>query len=273
MPANRPIIVKDVLEFRLGLGYDFSGAPTPVLDALEQAGVHMGAPAPQADPEPDTWMALFAPMPLMYQPGERWLYNIGAEVLGVLAAWASGSTLPTCCANGCSSRSVCATRPSASRPATWPTRTLWSPGEEGGQPTVYDKADGQWSRPPAFPNGADGLVSTVDDLAAFGTMLLDGGRTATEARVLQPSTVEAMTTARVRPSATTGWLGSGARRDLTDQPRRPARRSLRLGRRPGDVPWNDPATRTTAVLLTNLDVDVAVAAGAPWSFWRAAFGS
>ena len=94
VPANRPILVRDVLEFRLGLGYDFSGAPTPVLDALERAGVHMGAPAPQANPDPDTWMSTFAPFPLMYQPGERWLYNIGAEVLGVLVARASGSTLP-----------------------------------------------------------------------------------------------------------------------------------------------------------------------------------
>ena len=41
--------------------------------------------------------------------------------------------------------------------------------------TLYDEADGQWSRPPAFPNGADGLVSTVDDLAAFGTMMLERG--------------------------------------------------------------------------------------------------
>ena len=94
VPANRPILVRDVLEFRLGLGYDFSGAPTPVLDALAQAGVHMGSPAPQANPDPDAWMSTFAPFPLMYQPGERWLYNTGAEVLSVLVARASGSTLP-----------------------------------------------------------------------------------------------------------------------------------------------------------------------------------
>src|SRR5690242_1335700 len=86
VPAARPIVVRDVLEFRLGVGYDFGGPATAVLDALERAGVHMGAPAPQANPDPDAWMALFAPQPLMYQPGEKWLYNIGAEVLGVLVA-------------------------------------------------------------------------------------------------------------------------------------------------------------------------------------------
>ena len=52
VPANRPILVRDVLEFRLGLGYDFSGAPTPVLDALAQAGVHMGVAGAAGQPRP-----------------------------------------------------------------------------------------------------------------------------------------------------------------------------------------------------------------------------
>ena len=177
-----------MLEFRLGLGYDFSGAPTPVLDALEQAGVHMGPPAPQANPDPDAWMALFAPMPLMYQPGERWLYNIGAEVLGVLVARASGSTFPDLLRRArARSTGHARHRLQRGRRRTW---AGWDrcgrPGQDGGDPTVYDEADGQWSRPPAFPNGADGLVSTVDDLAAFGTMLLNGGRTASGVPVVGP---------------------------------------------------------------------------------------
>ena len=50
---------------------------------------------------------------------------------------------------------------------------------------------------PAFPNGADGLVSTVDDLAAFGTMMLDEGRSPAGAPVLARETLRAMTTARM----------------------------------------------------------------------------
>jgi CubicO group peptidase (beta-lactamase class C family) len=34
---------------------------------------------------------------------------------------------------------------------------------------------GAWSRPPAFGDGAAGLVPTVDDLLAFSRMLLHGG--------------------------------------------------------------------------------------------------
>jgi CubicO group peptidase (beta-lactamase class C family) len=40
---------------------------------------------------------------------------------------------------------------------------------------VWDPPDGQWSRPPAFHDGAAGLVSTVDDLLAFARMLLRCG--------------------------------------------------------------------------------------------------
>jgi CubicO group peptidase (beta-lactamase class C family) len=58
----------------------------------------------------------------------------------------------------------------------------------GGQLTVTDPPDGAWSRPPRFPDGAGGLVSTAADLLAFGRMLLGGG-----GPVLTPATVAEMT--------------------------------------------------------------------------------
>ena len=36
---------------------------------------------------------------------------------------------------------------------------------------MSDPPDGQWSRPPRFPDGGGGLVSTAGDLLAFGRML------------------------------------------------------------------------------------------------------
>jgi CubicO group peptidase (beta-lactamase class C family) len=60
--------------------------------------------------------------------------------------------------------------------------------------SLYDEADGgQWSRPPAFPSGAAGLVSTADDYLAFGQMLLDRGRKSGE-RILSAPSVALMTT-------------------------------------------------------------------------------
>jgi CubicO group peptidase (beta-lactamase class C family) len=274
VPANRPILVRDVLEFRLGLGYDFSGAPTPVIDALAQAGVHMGSPAPQANPDPDVWMSTFAPFPLMCQPGERWLYNTGAEVLSVLVARASGSTLPNLLRErvleplGMRSTAFSVAAGEAGR-----FGPLWTPGEDGGDLALYDEADGQWSRPPAFPNGADGLVSTVDDLAAFGTMMLDEGRSPAGAQILAPTTMRAMTTARVPLGEDGGGWGLGLGVDMTDQPDGRHAGAYGWDGGLGTSWWNDPVTRTTAVLFTNLTWTSPAPPDHFWSFWRAAFGS
>ncbi len=53
---------------------------------------------------------------------------------------------------------------------------------------MWDPPDGQWSHPPAFPDGAAGLVSTADDLLAFARMFLAGG-----ASVLSKEAVAQMT--------------------------------------------------------------------------------
>jgi CubicO group peptidase (beta-lactamase class C family) len=90
---------------------------------------------------------------------------------------------------------------------------------------VYDDIDGQWSRPPAFPSGAGGLVSTADDCLAFGRMVLDRGRYGGW-RVLSRPSVELMTTdqltAEQKAAAGFDHLGYGfggsvvtSRRDLT----------------------------------------------------------
>jgi CubicO group peptidase (beta-lactamase class C family) len=81
--------------------------------------------------------------------------------------------------------------------------------DESGDLTRFDGVeDSQWSSPPAFPDGADGLVSTVDDFLAFGRLMLDGGRSA-GGRILSRPSVELMTadhlTAEQR--AATGFLG------------------------------------------------------------------
>jgi CubicO group peptidase (beta-lactamase class C family) len=70
--------------------------------------------------------------------------------------------------------------------------TAYAVGPAG--PEVWDPPDGQWSQPPAFPDGAAGLVSTADDLLAFARMLLRGGHP-----VLPPAAVGQMTTDQLSP--------------------------------------------------------------------------
>src|SRR5260370_13746275 len=91
VPANRPIIVRDLLTFTMGFGLVFvSPDASSILKAANEQQIGMGAPAPSATPAPDEWMRRLGTLPLMYQPGERWMYNTGADVLGVLIARASG---------------------------------------------------------------------------------------------------------------------------------------------------------------------------------------
>jgi Beta-lactamase len=57
----------------------------------------------------------------------------------------------------------------------------------------------QWSRPPSFPDGGGGLVSTVDDYLAFGRMLLNKGGHGRE-RILSRPSVETMITDQLTPA-------------------------------------------------------------------------
>lgn len=71
-------------------------------------------------------------------------------------------------------------------------------GPSGGLELV-DGPDGQWSNPPAFPSGAGGLVSTVDDWHSFGRMLLADGAVDGR-RLLSPESVRQMTTDQLAQS-------------------------------------------------------------------------
>jgi CubicO group peptidase (beta-lactamase class C family) len=177
VPAARAITVRDLLTFTFGFGMVmdmFLGPrPWPVVAAADGLRLAtLGPPSPAVQPDPDTWIAALGSLPLLAQPGERWLYNTGASVLGVLLARAAGMPLAD----------VLRTRlfePLGMRDtAFWaadPGRlaTAYAATADGLQ--VWDPPDGQWSRPPAFGDAAAGLASTTDDLLAFARMLLRGG--------------------------------------------------------------------------------------------------
>ncbi|MCU1376578.1 MAG: hypothetical protein JWO68_3864, partial [Actinomycetia bacterium] len=92
VPAVRPITVEDVLTFRLGWGIIFTEDPLPILKATADLP-GFGMPDPRSPLTPDAWMARLGALPLMAQPGERWMYTAGANVLGVLVARAAGQPL------------------------------------------------------------------------------------------------------------------------------------------------------------------------------------
>ncbi len=270
VPARRPVTVRDLLTSRLGLGIDFTAPwPTPTVAALGEAGLPVGPPQPQAAPPPDEWLRRLASVPLAHQPGERWLYHTAASVLGALVARAAGRPLPEVLAErvlvplGMTSTGFGV--PDAARSRLGPH---WTPPDDEGRRELYDAADGQWARPPAFPDGGDGLVSTVDDLAVLARVLLGGGEP-----VLREATVRTMLTEQVGPvdDEGGGWgLGLGVRR--VDEPGGRHAGSFGWDGGLGGSWWTDPVTGTTAVLLTNQMWDSPAPPAVFRAFRTSAFG-
>src|SRR5262245_45441068 len=215
VPAARPITTRDLLTFRFGLGLDVAATrPQTPLARMAELELGQGPPAPSVPPAPDEWVRRLATLPLEYQPGERWLYHTSADLLGVLVARASGQSFDAFLRerifDPLGMHDTGFSVASEVRDRFGPCFTV----DERGERQVYDPADGAWSRPPAFPSGGHGLVSTVDDFAVFADMLRAGGAYGGE-RVLSRPSVAAMTTnhltdgqlatAAPDPSGAIGW--------------------------------------------------------------------
>src|SRR5678815_5812528 len=127
----------------------------PIQKALAERDLGQGPPAPGATAAPDEWMRRLGTLPLMHQPGERWMYHTAADVLGVLIARASGQPLETFLRErlfsplGMRDTGFSVPASKLDRLAT----SYWTHFKTGNV-EIYDKAEGgQWSRPPAFPSG------------------------------------------------------------------------------------------------------------------------
>lgn len=257
VPAQRPITLHDLLTFRLGMGMDFSAPwPQPFLEALADLELGAGAPEPQTPPPPDEWMRRLSTLPLLHQPGARWLYNTGADVLGVLIARAADQPLDVVLRER-------VFEPLGMRDTAFGVADIDRFGtayvtEPGGARVVFDPPGGQWAKPPVFPSGAAGLVSTVDDLHAFARMLLAGGRLPDGARLLSRASLDAMTTDQIDvargapgplPDGSQGW-GFGVGVQVRRSGLGPSVGSYGWAGGLGSVWSNDPVNALVGILLS-----------------------
>jgi CubicO group peptidase (beta-lactamase class C family) len=197
VPAQRPITTRDLLTFTWGFGMQgamfMAPEPWPIVTAtLDRELATFGPPQPGTMADPDTWLGRLGELPLLAQPGERWLYQTGSQVLGVLASRVVGAPFDD------------VMRARLLGPlgmnhtgfhAVDIARLATAYALRDGKLEVSDPPNGQWSRRPAFPDGGGGLVSCVDDMIAFGRMLLRGG-----APVLTSATVTEMTRDQLSPA-------------------------------------------------------------------------
>lgn len=190
-PAERAITLRDLLTFRCGLGmhFDFE-RPQPLLDRMWEWGIGPGPTPPACDP--DEFMVRLGRLPLAEQPGTRWRYHTGSDIVSVFIERVRGEPLD-----------VVLTRdvftPAGMRDTGFSIRPdqLHRFGScrmvQDGVLGTWDRPDGRWSEPPEFRSGAAGLVSTTADLVAFGQTLLGGGM-GPGGRLLAPGAVAEMTT-------------------------------------------------------------------------------
>jgi CubicO group peptidase (beta-lactamase class C family) len=195
VPANRPISLRDLLTFRLGIGMVMVFPPRhPIQAAIDEIGFSPGPYLPTRSA--DEVMRGFGSLPLAHQPGEQWLYNSGSDILGVLIGRVAGQTLGEFLRQRIFAplgmKDTAFSVP-AERLDRLPTCYMTDQATGGGL-AVFDEArGGRFASPPAFESGAGGLVSTADDLVAFAQMMLNGGKLG-EQRILSRLSVELMTT-------------------------------------------------------------------------------
>jgi CubicO group peptidase (beta-lactamase class C family) len=193
VPANRPITLRDLLTMRAGYGLIMEPGEHPIEAAMDEAGIAPGPNPPAL--APDDLMERYGSLPLIHQPGERWLYHSSFDVLGVLVARAADQRFEDFLAEriftplgmkdtGFSVPKAKRERLAACYEADAATGEL-VPCEEG--------------RFAVSPGGSAGLFSTVDDYFAFGRMMLNGGRHGAE-RILARPSVEVMTTDQITPA-------------------------------------------------------------------------
>ena len=263
VPAKRAITLRDLLTFRMGFGLVMGPDELPIQAAVrEQQIMTLGPPKPATPHAPDEWMRRLGELPLMHQPGERWMYNTGSYVLGVLIARASGQPFETFLRErifhplGMKDTGFHVPEAKLHRLAT----SYRVDAMTGALAEDDGVEDSQWSRPPIFPDGGAGLVSTADDYLAFGQMMLNKGKLGS-VRILSRLSVEAMTTDHLMPEqkAISGffpgyWDGRGWGFGVSIVTRRDDVAAV-----PGRFGWNgglgtawssDPAEDMVAILLT-----------------------
>lgn len=268
VPAARPITVADVLTSRSGWGWpsDFSYPQVQRLFNVQTDGREV-----QSRPDSATWLRELAEIPLLYQPGEAWLYDTSSDLQGILVERASGQAF----ADHLDERIL--------RPLGMADTAFVVPEEkrdrfgssyrrEDGGFTLVDAPDGQWSTMPRFAEGSGGLVGTVDDWHRFARVLLDG------AGVLRPESVRYMMTDHLTAAQREigalflegqGWGAGGAVDIAATDPWTVSGRYGWVGGT-GTTAYVTPSTGTVAILFTQVGVEDPAVPRMMSDFWTLA---
>jgi len=164
---NHPPTMGELMSHNAGFTYGLFGN-SPV-DKMYQADNPLDAPSLQA------FIDKVATKPLLYQPGEKWVYSVSVDIQGYLIQKLSGKTFPDFLRDriftplGMKDTGFLVPEAKLSRVATiygWDQAR----GALAGQPR-----DPGISTMPGLPSGGGGLYSTAADYLRFAQMILNGG--------------------------------------------------------------------------------------------------
>jgi CubicO group peptidase (beta-lactamase class C family) len=165
-PAHAPTM-GELMSHNAGFTYGLFGN-SPV-DKLYQADNPLDAPSLQA------FINKIATLPLLYQPGDKWVYSVSVDIQGYLVQKLSGKSFPDFLRDriftplGMKDTGFLVPESKLSRVATiygWDQ----AKGALAGQPR-----DPLISKMPGLPSGGGGLYSTAPDYLRFAQMMLNGG--------------------------------------------------------------------------------------------------
>jgi CubicO group peptidase (beta-lactamase class C family) len=198
IPATREITIRDLLRHTSGLTYQWNDTLGPLYQAANVASGIL-----PYDGTIEDSVKRLAALPLLFNPGDRWEYSLGVDVLGRLVEVVSGKTLDEFLRTrifeplGMKDTYFYPPENKLERLATAYTyysgkglnRFPDAPITEGS--FVYS-ADYPYHGAKKLFSGGGGLTSTAGDYARFCQMMLDGGKVG-NTYLLSRKSVELMT--------------------------------------------------------------------------------
>ena len=184
--AARPMSIRDLLRHTAGLTYGLFG-DTPV----DKQYVETGVLSPADDSA--SFLKKLSELPLLYQPGGRWVYSVAVDVQGILIERITGQSLERFLRErlfeplGMEDTGFHVPLERRDRFAA-----VHGPDGDGGLQVNDAPATSAFRFWPRRLSGGGGLVSTASDYAKFLQMMLNGGELFGK-RFLRADTVREMT--------------------------------------------------------------------------------
>lgn len=256
VPADRPILIRDVMRHTAGFSYGGRGLPA---DAAFAAADPLNLKNDLAE-----FSRRLAGVPLLYQPGAQWSYSAAVDVQARLVEVLSGQSYEAYAKahilDPLGMKETGWTQPEAAFARLAATYNKGADGKLARQDDVETrKLNFDPSR--RLTMGGAGLMASIDDYARFARMLLNGGEL-DGVRILKPSTVRLMGTDHLDARVTEKWwlpskgaVGFGL--DFAVRKSQPQSAEENRGAvgeffwdgRESTLFWVDPVNRLTAVFF------------------------